>query len=172
MADGSQIDVRAASALLRVVPMSLWPEAVRRRREQLESAAARAASLLSTLVERLDAITPDGDFEPSLGAPEVLHTHRAPPWAAGSTDDREDEETDQDFGGVGDCPKQHSWGMEGGPEGDGEPDSEPSLGAALDAYGYADQAETWRSDGARLQMVGRVEVDDAEHDGREEVSED
>ena len=163
MADGS-FEHRDAAALLRTVPMSLWPDSARRRRSMLELAAERAERLLDDLVAKMDAMDPDPDLEPSLGSFNSF--------LGCDTDDREEEETDMNLGGVGDRTTQLRWAEEGAEEGDGDPDMEPSLGAELDLQGRHDQEETWGPDAARQQtyrVSGRlIDVDDAEHDGREE----
>lgn len=61
-----------ASALLRTVPMSLWPQAVLDRRARLEAGLERLADLREEMIARLDAIDGDcdledgGDLEPSI----------------------------------------------------------------------------------------------------------
>jgi hypothetical protein len=174
MADGSFED-RDAAALLRKVPMSLWPEPARRRRTMLQLAAERAEKLLADLVEKMDALDPDPDLEPSLGSFNSL--------LGCNTDDREEEETDADFGGLGDSKSQLRWGEEGASEGDGDPDVEPSLGAALDLQGRHDQDVTWgvyatrqqtyRAGGQLLDIDDGAQCDDEGHDSdREQVNED
>lgn len=78
-----------ASALLRAVPMSLWPVEVRERRRCLLRQVRTAERLLFTFMERLDELTPNpdledgGDDEPSLcgvGAQHMPFTGAAGPY--------------------------------------------------------------------------------------------
>ena len=107
-----------ASALLRTVPLSLWPQAVRDRRSRLAAGLRRLEDLREELVAKLDQLTADPDLEPSLGAPEhLVHLNGLRGkqaaeffiWCKGATDDREGD----------------------GDRGDGgrDADLEPSLGA-------------------------------------------
>jgi len=146
------------------------------KRERLEVGLERLHSLFLDMVKRridiLDELTADADLEPTLGAPEHPDRLRGVPnrffvWSQGGADDREDEETDCDLGGVGDGQSQLFWGRGAGSEGDGECDDEATLGAALDLCGAHDQRRTWNPIHARRQMVDGVECDDAEHDGAE-----
>ena len=84
-----------ASALLRAVPRSLWPEAVRERQRRLARGLRRLEDLREEMVVKLDELTGDPDLEPSLGAPEhashlrLPASHVAYEWARGCADDRE-----------------------------------------------------------------------------------
>ena len=148
----------APTALLRLVPLSLWPEHVLARRRRLRRALRRLEPLLDRTLAELDALTPDPDLEPSLAASECFaHSTRHLPadiarevnlWARGGSDDREADylgpcgAVDADLeptlgapdGGVwrGGGSDQRQWAKPGDrQDGEGEPDDdgEPWLGS-------------------------------------------
>ena len=64
------LDQAARTALLRIVPLSLWPEHVLARRRRLKRFLTRLEPVFHAAIEELDTLTPDADLEPELGFQE------------------------------------------------------------------------------------------------------
>ena len=135
-------DAQAAPrALLRAVPMSLWPDGVRHRRLALLKAAERAADLLQAITDKLDVLEGDPDLEPSMGAAEVQHLLNPycgadqRRWAEGGDGGEREPDVDAEpsLGSTGTC-NQRDWAqlqvgwIDAEAEHDGrEPDADPEL---------------------------------------------
>ena len=131
--------------LLRLVPLSLWPEHVLARRRRLRRALERLEPLVDRCIAELDELTPEADMEPSLGAPEhPAHLSGLPrrtgdeafQWARGEGEDREEDADREPSLGAPDWTMngggrdQRRWAL--GPSSDLEKDTsddEPSLGS-------------------------------------------
>jgi hypothetical protein len=107
MADGS-FEHRDAAALLRKVPMSLWPEPARRRRTMLQLAAERAERLLADLVEKLEFLEPDVDLEDDGDAEDQCEDEGAQCDDEGHDSDREAVNEDGDSYSDGPVPNYTS----------------------------------------------------------------
>lgn len=87
----------------------------RQLRARLETALERLLEAVQTTVDELDALDPDADLEPSLGAVGAVSEYRSQErWAQGAADER--EEQCEDEGGA--CED------EGANNGDYEPDTD------------------------------------------------
>ncbi len=73
------------------------PAVVTHPREQLRQMRAKIAEAAQRLIDLLDQIDGDPDFEPSLGSVGASNPHWMPgaPWAQGANDDREEVSEDE-----------------------------------------------------------------------------
>lgn len=125
------------------------------------------ATTIEKLIDLLDAIEPDADLEPWLGAPECTAGHgrhqtgsQERAWRIPANDDREDDGDDLEpsLGGMGTWGNgQMEYDLEGGENGETWPESEPSLG--------------WPE---QINQVARMEMKDSWHveDGEEECEDE
>ena len=140
---------RVADALARLDDLY---EPIRRRRDHLDVGLSRLNGLRSSMVARLDALTPDADLEPTLCHPGAM--------GSDALEYLEDEPTDSDLSWGGDYAYTNQAHLSASVEGDDNVDNEPSLSAVLMQGPYDQTGARW---------LGGFTADDREdeHDGRE-----
>jgi hypothetical protein len=128
----------------------------------LERLEALRNEMTFRLVQLLDASEPDPDLEPGGDDEPCLSFTNVKHMAAGAS---QTDDLEIDCGGVGDKTDQSQYGNEAGLEGDGDCDAEHTLGwSANPGQLFTAHMGVGLTYGRGSNMI---EVDDAEHDGRE-----